>query len=248
MHIFKKIALILLKSVVSILLLAMLAMVVTGVSLVYRFHKLSAFEGPDIFNPYRNFRKEIGWKRANFHTHTKVDGLLNECEYTPYETYQALERFNYDIVTFSNHNEITQHPFDPDLQVNLYEHGYNLLKFHKLVFGSNKVNPFDHLLPIFTFQKQFQLDYLKKQSDIVVFNHPLRTTALTDFQMRRLGGYHIIELDSGKSTENSYWDSALSAGRYSFALANDDLHYPDRSRAIAVRCSFLCTHLRVTKI
>lgn len=241
MRIFKKITLILLKSVASLLLLAMLALVVTGVSLVYRFHKLSAFEGPDIFNPYRNFKKEIGWKRANFHTHTKVDGLLNECDYTPMETHKALERFDYDIITFSNHNKITPHPFDPELQVNLYEHGYNLLKFHKLVFGNDKVNPFDHLLPIFTFQKQFQLDYLRDQSDIIVFNHPLRTTALTDSQMQRLGGYHIIELDSGKSTENSYWDSALSSGRYSFALANDDLHHPDRSRAIAVRCSFLCT-------
>ena len=58
MHILRKIAVILLKTVASLLLIAMLAMVVTGISLVYRFHKLTAFEGPDIFNPYRNFKKE----------------------------------------------------------------------------------------------------------------------------------------------------------------------------------------------
>lgn len=241
MHILRKIAVILLKTVASLLLIAMLAMVVTGISLVYRFHKLTAFEGPDIFNPYRNFKKEAPWKRANFHTHTKVDGIFNECDHTPEQVYQALKQFNYDIVTFSNHNQITNHPFDPKLQVNLYEHGYNLLKYHKLVFGSDKVNLFDNLLPIFTFQKQFQLDYLRDNSDIVVLNHPLRTTALSISQMQRLSGYQIIELDSGKSTENGYWDAALSAGRYSFALANDDLHYPDRSRAIAVRCNFLQT-------
>jgi hypothetical protein len=57
--------------------------------------------------------------------------------------------------------------------------------------------------------------------------------------MQRLRGYHIIELDSGKSTENSYWDWALSAGIYSFGIANDDLHRPDRSGAIAVRSTFL---------
>lgn len=211
MHILRKIAVILLKTVASLLLIAMLAMVVTGISLVYRFHKLTAFEGPDIFNPYRNFKKEAPWKRANFHTHTKVDGIFNECAHTPEQVYQALKQFNYDIVTFSNHNQITNHPFDPKLQVNLYEHGYNLLKYHKLVFGSDKVNLFDNLLPIFTFQKQFQLDYLRDNSDIVVLNHPLRTTALSLSQMQRLSGYQIIELDSGKSTENGYWDAALSA-------------------------------------
>ena len=30
--------------------------------------------------------------------------------------------------------------------------------------------------------------------------------------MQKLGGYRIMELDSGKSTENEYWDWALSAG------------------------------------
>ena len=48
-----------------------------------------------------------------------------------------------------------------------------------------------------------------------------------------------MELDSGKSTENEYWDWALSAGIYSFGVANDDLHYPDRSGRIAVRSNFL---------
>ena len=37
--------------------------------------------------------------------------------------------------------------------------------------------------------------------------------------MQKLGGYRIMELDSGKSTENEYWDWALSAGHYSFGLA-----------------------------
>jgi hypothetical protein len=59
--------------------------------------------------------------------------------------------------------------------------------------------------------------------------------------MEKLNGYQIMELDSGRSTENEYWDWALSAGHYSTALASDDLHYPDRTSRIAVRCSFLCT-------
>lgn len=237
----KKILFVLLKTLSSVVLFALLCVLATSVSLVYNFDEPAPFSGEDIFNPYRNIDTAYCWKRANFHTHTKVDGLLNECDYWPEQVYDELKKFDYDIVTFSNHNALTNHPIDSELQVDLYEHGYNLFKFHKLVFGSDEVNYFDHLLPIFPSQQQFQIDMLADDSDIIVLNHPLRTTALNKRALQRLRGYDIIELDSGKSTENEYWDWALSAGIYSFALANDDLHYPDRSHAIAVRCNFVCT-------
>ena len=229
------------KAIVSLLMVALLAIVVTSFSLVYNFQEPTPFSGNDIFNPYRNLDTAHCWKRANFHTHTRVDGLLNECNYTPEQTLEFYDQLGYDIVTFSNHNALTSHPTDSSLQVNLYEHGYNLCKFHKLVFGSSKVWHFDNLLPIFTSQKQFQIEQLKQQGDIIVLNHPLRTNSLSNNQLEKIGGYNIIELDSGKSTENSYWDAALSAGRYSFGIANDDLHHPDRTRAIAIRCNLLCT-------
>ena len=96
-------------------------------------------------------------------------------------------------------------------------------------------------LPLLASQKQFQIEQLAKDADLVQINHPLRTPTLSKRQLERLSGYKLIELDSGKSTENEYWDTALSAGRYSFGVANDDLHYPDKSYRIAVRCNFLCT-------
>ena len=241
MHIFKKILIILIKTVASVVMIALMAIFATSVSPVYIFDHPKPFAGPDIFNPYRNLDTAHCWKRANFHTHTRVEGLMNECEFWPGEVYEAFEKFGYDIVTFSNHNELTEHPFDPSLQVNVYEHGYNLFKYHKLVFGSDKVNRYDNLLPLFAFQKQFQLNLLGKDSDFIQMNHPLRTNGTSRSLMEKLSGYSIMELDSGRSTENEYWDWALSAGNYSFGLANDDLHYPDRSGRIAVRCNFLCT-------
>ena len=235
----RKILLCTAKVVATLLLLLLLAVCATSVTPIYRFAEPTPFSGDDIFNPYASFDAAKGWKRANFHTHTKVDGIFNECDYTPAETQEMLERFGYDIVTFSNHNELTKHPSDETLQVNLYEHGYNLFKFHKLVFGADKVLYFDHLLPLLTSQKQFQIDMLGEESDIIVLNHPLRTHTMSKQTMQSLTGYQIIELDSGHSTENEYWDEALSAGQYSFAMANDDLHYPDRSHCIARRCNFL---------
>lgn len=239
--IFRNTAKVLLKTITALFLIALFAIFATSISPVYNFDEAKPFSGPDIFNPYASLKgvDSIPWKRANFHTHTRVKGIFNECEYWPDETDKAYRKLGYDIVTFSNHNELTVHPYDTALQVNVYEHGINLFKYHKLVFGCDRVNRFDNLLPLFVFQKQFQLDLLGKESDFIQMNHPLRTGGTSQYQLSRLEGYRLMELDSGKSKENEYWDWALSAGRYSFGLANDDLHYPNRSGKIAVRCNFL---------
>lgn len=241
------------KSLVCIILSLLILVALNSVSLVYDFEKPSQFVGPDIFNPYKSLNIACSdtiassdfscnaktWKRATFHNHTKVEGIFNECDHTPAQTYDILKSFGYDIITFSNHNELTPHPYDSLLQVNVYEHGYNLFRYHKLVFGSKSVCPFDHLVPLFTFQKQFQMDILSRQSDIIQLNHPFRTNSTSPRMMRKLTGYQIIELDSGRTTEQEYWDWSLSAGHYSFGMANDDLHYPDRSSRIAIRCNFV---------
>ena len=240
MKIVLKILEIISKTVACIIVLAILAVAATSFSPVYRFRDPVPFSGPDIFNPYSQLDSGNCWKRANFHTHTRVEGLLNECDYWPAEVYAVLERLGYDIVTFSNHNELTEHPFNPDLHVSVYEHGYNLLKYHKLVFGTEAVQHFDHILPLFAFQKQFQINRLSEDAELIQINHPSRTPTLSESQLEKLGGHRLIELDSGRSTENRYWDKALSAGHYCFGVANDDLHYPDRSSRTAVRCNFLC--------
>lgn len=235
----KKLLVTILKSLASFILSAVLVFAVFSVSPIYDFAGPQPFSGPDVFNPYAGFNPEYGWKRANFHTHTRVKGLFNECEYWPAYVDSCYRSFGYDIVTFSNHNKLTRHPYDSSLQVNVYEHGYNLFKYHKLVFGCGKVMPFDHLLPILASQRQFQMDLLAKTSDFIQLNHPFRTLCTSKRIMECLSAYRITELDSGVTTGNDYWDWALSAGHYSFGLANDDLHYPDRSDRFAVRCNFL---------
>ena len=227
----------------SVVLLLLLAVWVTGISPIYNFRAPRPFSGPYIFNPYSALDTAAGWKRANFHTHTRVKGPFppNECEAWPQETYDTYRKLGYDIVTFSNHNELTVHPFDPSLQVNVYEQGYSPFKFHKLVFGSPGVIHWDPLLPLLTSQMQFELDYLGRSSDFIQLNHPYRTIGLTEVDMKALSGYEIMELDTHVSTQNEYWDQALSAGHYSFGLANDDLHHARDPYKIAIRCNFLCT-------
>ena len=237
----KKIARYLAKGIGAVVLVAIALIALSSVSPIYTFREAKPFAGPDIYNPYRNIDPAHCWKRANFHTHTRVEGIMNECKFWPEEVLKAYDSLGYDIVTFSNHNEITKDPRGEALQVNLYEHGYNLLKYHKLAFGAREELRFDHILPLLASQKQFQIELLSRDADILQINHPLRTPTLSKRQLEQLSGYKLIELDSGKSTENEYWDSALSAGRYCFGLANDDPHYPDRSDRIAIRCNLLST-------
>ena len=234
---------ILLKIVYSVVVLLFLAVLATSVSPIYDFREPHPFSGPDIFNPYRNLDTANCWKRASLHTHTRVKGPFppNESEAWPQEVYDAYRKLDYDIVTFSNHNEITVHPFDSTLQVNVYEQGYSPYKFHKLVFGSSRVKHFDPLVPFLASQKQFELDRLADGADIVQINHPYRTWGMSRGHMEKLSGYGLIELDTHISTENEYWDWALGAGHYSFGVANDDLHHPQDHRRIGIRCTFLCT-------
>lgn len=231
------------KTIACILLIPVLVVLLTAFSPIYSFRPPAPFEGPDIFNPYQNIDSAYCWKRALFHTHSRVKGPwpVNECEYDAQQTWEALQKLGYDIVTFSNHNEITHHPIDTSLQVNVYEHGYNIFKFHKLVFGAQRVIHYDAMLPLLASQKQFELDYLGSSSDFIQINHPYRTKGTSQEHLEALSGYELMELDTGRSTENEYWDWALSAGHYSFGLANDDLHKPDRTSKIGRRCNFLCT-------
>ena len=227
----------------TVLLLFVLLVLVTEFSPIYHFRAPRTFSGPDIFNPYASLDSTLGWKRANFHTHTRVDGPwpVNECPYDAAYTDSVYRSLGYDIVTFSNHNELTKHPYDPSLQVNVYEQGYSPFKFHKLVFGSPSVKHYDPLLPFLTSQKQFELDRLGKDADFIQINHPYRTVGFPREQIEKLSGYQIMELDTHISTENEYWDWALTAGHYSFGLANDDLHHPERHWLTAIRCNFVNT-------
>lgn len=227
----------------TLALLFLLLVWITGVSPVYRFRPPQPFRGPDIFNPYSAMDSATSWKRANFHTHTRVKGPwpLNECPYDAAYTDSVFRSLGYDIVTFSNHNEITEHPYDSILQVNVYEQGYSPFKFHKLVFGSPSVKHWNPLLPLLASQMQFELDRLGADSDFIQINHPYRTVGTTPERMALLSGYQLMELDTHISTENEYWDAALSAGHYSFGLANDDLHHPERHWLTAIRCNFLRT-------
>lgn len=236
------------KILTTIILFVIFGVAVFSVSPIYRFQGPEPFTGDHIYNPYADFDSTIGWKRACLHTHTKVDKGINECPYYPDVVYEDYMSYGYDILGFSNHQALTPHPVDPDLYIAIYEHGYNLFKFHLNPFGVRKVEKFDHLLPILLSQKQFMIDRLAEDGDFVQFNHPNRTLTINKKVMEHLSGYRLIEGDSGfgegdhgSGTSLRHWDEALSAGRYAHNNINDDNHNSKNHAAIARRCSWINT-------
>ena len=234
----KKILIVSGKAASLLVLLVLLVTTLSEFSPIYDFEPPHPFEGPDIYDPYASVDTTWGWKRANFHTHTRVDGIFNECPEYPDVVYDDYMKLGYDILTFSNHNRLTRHPYDSTLQVNVYEHGINLFKFHKLVFNPSRMIRHDPLLPLLPSQKQFEYDYLSRNADFICMNHPDRTDMMTPESMRRLTGYRLMEADSGPSTELFRWDEALSAGHYSHCLTDDDCHDSGNHRRIGIRCSW----------
>lgn len=215
---------------------------------IYKWGDPAPFSGDRIYNPYAGSDSAVVWKRATFHTHTKVDKGINECPYYPDVVYDDYMALGYDIVAFTNHNALTQHPYNQRHDLHAYEHGYNLFKLHTNVFGTRQVQKYDILLPIFDSQKQFKMDLAKKHGDFIVFNHPDRTHGVTSKTMTRISGYNLIEGDSGfeerdggEGTHLRHWDEALSAGRYSHNLLSDDNHDSKRASRIARRSTWINT-------
>ena len=237
-----KIIRITLKSLVTIVLVAISIVISTCFSPIYDFAEPHPFSGPDIYNPYSTLDTTHCWKRANLHTHTRVEGILNECDFSADSTYQIYKSFGYDIIGFTNHNELTKHPIDKSLQMDIYEHGYNALNYHIMTYGAESVWHYDILFPLFASQKQHLLYELSEDADFVQINHPQRIRLFDYADLEKIGGYRLMELTSAEEEiENEFWDVALSAGHYSHGIMNDDLHYPDRPEKIAIRCSFICT-------
>ena len=75
-------------------------------------------------------------ERANFRTPYARKGLRTSARTGQPRPARLQGKLNFDIVTFSNHNELTRHPYDASLRSSVCRlTASNLFKYHKLVFG-----------------------------------------------------------------------------------------------------------------
>jgi hypothetical protein len=192
----------------------------------YRFPPPQPFAGDHWYNPYESFTGDT--LRANFHAHASAWGGLSYGTMDEEEVCQRYRDAGYAVACITNYNSIAPRQPSQQIYIPAYEHGLNLLFAHQTVLGARHVSLFDYYLWQGLGQKQEVLDALAGDGELVVVNHPNRTTGYSLEELRQLAGYDLLEVATRFARNYGYWDAALSSGRLVWGLASDDGHDPDR--------------------
>jgi hypothetical protein len=205
------------RRVVAILLLLFIA-IPSLLAPVYRFPPPQPFAGSALWNPYAH--PSGSWQKANLHAHGVAWAGVTNGKQPDAEVVAAYKGRGYTVAGVSNYGSIAA--FDGVDTIPLYEHGYNIPKGHQLAIGARKVVWLDFPLWQTLDQKQYIIDRIGADAELVSVNHP--NTAYTDDDMRNLTGYQLMEIVNGPFPVEDLWDTALSAGHVVWALGNDDAH------------------------
>ena len=209
MLIFRRVAAILLFILIAIPLL---------LAPVYRFPSPQPFAGTALWNPYAHLSGT--WQKANLHAHGVAWGGVTNGTQSDADVVRAYKQRGYAVAGVSNYASIAAfHGVDT---IPIYEHGFNIPKIHQLGIGARRVVYLDFPLWQTMDQKQFVIDRVGAEADLVSLNHP--NTGYVDEDMRNLTGYQLMEIVNGPFPVEDLWDAALSSGHVVWALANDDAH------------------------
>jgi len=210
------------KIFIKIILVGVVAITIPNYnSLIYRFNDSQKFSGNQFYNPYHNIKGE--WIKANFHAHGKAYGGISNGENSAEEMLAKYDTLGYDLACISNYgfvlDSVSGHKYMP-----VYEHGFNWMWIHQLVINEKSAKPFDYPLLQLRSNKQFMIDRLKTDNNLIVLNHPNHKKAYTKKDLKYLNNYDFIEGISEFAGSISQWDVALSSGHAVWVLGNDDSH------------------------
>ena len=189
-----------------------------GLSPSYVFPPASHFSGSSLYNPYAGSPQR--WFKANLHAHVHAWGGLTNGRSTVAQTVANYREEGYDVAAVSNYQSIDA----PPGALPVYEQGYSANKVHLLVIGAKRVDWWDYPLLEGANQKQDRIDRLNKEGALVVIVHPELRNGFSASDLQRLTGYSAFEVASHFGNAESRWDAALTAGRLSWAVGDDDTH------------------------
>ncbi len=203
----------------------------------YRFIPPEPFRGTYLYNPYEG-EEFNDWKKCNFHAHVRAwMGLTNgtSTAAAAAETYDSL---GYHIHCISNYQQVETYGNDQPDYLEAYEHGYGILKNHQTVLGTAKVVWTDFIWPQTLSNKQHILKTLRTiDSSHIIINHPSNRNSYPADNFTWLRGYDYIEIFPSGSF--AAFDSALSAGRPVFCVANDDAHDITNPQEVGRYCTWV---------
>ncbi len=188
----------------------------------YNFPSAKKFSGPLFYNPYAGI-DSCSWIKCNFHTHTSAWSGITNGKSTAAAADSLYQKLGYTVRCISNYHCIEEDRTGNPAYVEAYEHGFGLLKTHQNILGGTKITWSDFLFPQTIHNKQYILTLLQDgDSNVIAINHPNNRNAYRPHNFSFLRGYHCIEIFPSGSI--AAWDSALSAGKPAFCIANDDAH------------------------
>jgi hypothetical protein len=202
---------------------------------VYEFPETKPFSGSFIYNPYKNISPGK-WLKANFHAHSNAWlGITNGKNNIPQEMYDRYAKLDYDIISISDYMSINDFMMANKIFIPVYEHGIGFAKSHQLVIGAENVNWTEYLYYQGINQKQYVINQLKKDNNVIAITHPQLRGAYSNEDFKKLCGINFVEVvNQSYGGGESNWDAALSACKVMFALADDDSHngidYKDMGR------------------
>lgn len=218
---------------ITLLLLRLLGVLVIAViifgtsfyypTIIYDFPEPQKFSGEHWYNPYEDLPSTR--YKVNLHGHSRAyKGVTNGAD-SPQNMYHAYIEKGYDVAAISNYLSV----MEPDtagalVYIPCYEHGYNVMKAHRQGIGAREVMKWDFPLWQWSSHKQALIYWMQEGSDLVAVNHPKMRNGHRFVDLERIVGYDLMEVTSVYGKNQPRWDHALSAGRPSFLLANDDTH------------------------
>ncbi len=191
---------------------------------VYKFPEPTAFKGNKIWNPYQTVTS-TKWYKCNFHLHSSSwKGLTDGRNNTVSSVRNIYKLLKYDVICISNYQKIEPAADTKDMYIPVYEHGFGFQKSHQVCIGAGKVSWLDFPLYQNMHQRQFILNHLAMQNDVVAIAHPAFQRFFDITDVKYLSNYHCIEVLNHYRKSCNYWDTALSAGHPVYILADDDAH------------------------
>ncbi|MGE0562050.1 MAG: hypothetical protein AB7O47_09555 [Flavobacteriales bacterium] len=190
-------------------------------SVFYSFVPNTPFTGNVFYNPYQDVNGE--WIKANFHAHSKLALGLTNGDNTMKQMFEKYDSLNYDLPCLSNYNSITL-KHDRSFYTNVYEHGLNIGFTHQLVLNATDASVFDYPFFQFTSGKQYIINKLKTEDNLIALAHPSFKTGYGLEELEVLKNYDLMEVVSPRATSIEHWDKALTSGKIVWAIGNDDSH------------------------
>lgn len=191
---------------------------------VYEFSGPKPFHGKNLYNPYQGMDSSV-WKRYNFQVQSKAwAGITDGRKNTNTLIDSVYNELGFDYVATSDYQKINYHGSDKPDYIPTYEHGYNIFKTHQVCIDAKRVLWTDLLLFQTLSMKQWIIDQLDQDCEIVVLAHPLLRHGYSIEEMKYLTNYEMMEVLNNLRISTDHWDEALSSGQVVWVMGNDDAH------------------------